>query len=94
MIASNDMTSSSSSSSSHDNNGSHDDSNEPLPLPLDESFLNQLELLLNTNDKRLISILNQRGYHITYTPDDVYHFAREGDIVLSLIHISEPTRPY
>ena len=77
MIVSNDMT----SSSNHDNNGSHDDSNKPVPLPLDESFLNQLQLLLNTNDERLISILNQRGYHITYTPDDVYHFAREGDIV-------------
>jgi len=72
---------SSSSSSSHDNNGSHDDSYKPVPLPLDESFLNQLELLLNTNDARLISILNQRGNHITYTPDDVYHFARDGDVV-------------
>jgi ankyrin repeat protein len=80
MIVSNDMTSS--SSGIDDNNGSsHDESNKPVPLPLDESFLNQLELLLNTNDERLISILNQRGYHITYTPDDVYHFAREGDIV-------------
>ena len=66
-MVSNDMTrssSSSSNSSSHDNNSSHDDSDKPVPLPLDESFLNQLELLLNTNDERLISILNQRGYHI------------------------------
>ena len=59
------MTSSSSSSSSsvHDNNGSHDDSNKPVPLPLDESFLNQLEQLLNTNDTRLISILIRREYN-------------------------------
>ena len=68
MIVSNDMTSSSSSSSSsHDDNGSHDDSKKSVPLPLDESFLNQLELLLNTNDEWLISILNQRGYIYIYT---------------------------
>ena len=46
MIVSNDMTSSSSISSSvHDNNGSQDDSNKPVPLPLDESIQNQLERL-------------------------------------------------
>ena len=48
--------------------------------PLDPCFLDQLELLLNSNDQRLIKILDKRGYIIKYTPEDVYNFAEVGDV--------------
>jgi hypothetical protein len=48
--------------------------------PLDPCFLDKLELLLNSNDQRLIKILDKRGFIVKYTPEDVYNFAEEGDV--------------
>jgi len=48
--------------------------------PLDSYFLDKLEKLLNNNDQRLIRILNQRGYRINYTPENVYEYAEIGDV--------------
>ena len=48
--------------------------------PLDSCFLDKLEKLLNNNDQRLIRILNQRGYRINYTPENVYEYAEIGNI--------------
>ena len=57
-----------------------DVSNSSNDKPLDAHFHDQLEHLLDTNDERLLRVLNRRGYRIAYTPRDVYEFARDGDV--------------
>jgi len=59
-----------------------DNRDHPSDEPLDPRFIDQLELLLNNNDQRLIKIFDKRGYIIQckYTPEDVYNFAEAGDV--------------